>query len=268
VRLAWRCFPPQRMLMSNLMVSLFIDWARIGDEAVIKLDRSKCEQVDRFGKPVCRNFIAGKCENPFCKSPHVVAQYDRTYLQVCGAYIEFKEFSYFVSAIFDTKFTWTNETYIYELYMAYSKDRVVIHRIDPMSRSNEVVRQKVTEESKVMSFGAYLEVMTILEEHRNGFKDIHLHKLFKRIYRSCYGQSYVKPPVDLDSIDGRVYIDKLEQYDRGIDIPSASSKGARFITKKGLEHAERSAPTPVMEYIETCKNKTNQASALVDKLFG
>jgi len=32
------------------------------------------------------------------------------------------------------------------------------------------------------------------------------------------------PPYDIDSIDPRVYIDRLEQYDRGIDVPFRNFK--------------------------------------------
>ena len=34
---------------------------------------------------------------------------------------------------------------------------------------------------RVMSFNGYLEVITVLEEHYNGFKDIHTHSLFSPI---------------------------------------------------------------------------------------
>lgn len=39
---------------------------------------------------------------------------------------------------------------------------------------------------RVLYFGAYLEVMTLLEEQNSGRKDIHGHKLFHRAARSRY----------------------------------------------------------------------------------
>ena len=68
------------------------------------------------------------------------------------------------------------------------------------SRQCEVIRDKVPEDSQVMLFGMYLEVITILEEHHSGFKDIHMHKLFYRMKRFKYSQAYIKPPVDLSTI--------------------------------------------------------------------
>jgi hypothetical protein len=118
-----------------------------------------------------------------------------------------------------------------------------------------------------MDFAKYLEVITILEEHRSGVKDVRRHKLFNRISRTIYSISRINPPTGLHNIDCRVYIDRLEQYDRGIDVPIHSKKGTSFLTKKGLEDAERKVESPVKTYIEACSNKADKAATLVNRLF-
>ena len=46
---------------------------------------------------------------------------------------------------------------------------------------------------RVLRFQSYLEVMTLLEEQHSGKKDIHSHKLFRRMPRTYYVPSTCTP---------------------------------------------------------------------------
>jgi hypothetical protein len=48
-----------------------------------------------------------------------------------------------VSEVFDMKFIWKNEDYIKKLFNVLSIDRILHHRLDPMSKHTEVRRNIV-----------------------------------------------------------------------------------------------------------------------------
>jgi hypothetical protein len=48
-----------------------------------------------------------------------------------------------VSELFDMKFIWKNEDYVKKLFNVLSIDRILHHRVDPMSKHTEVRRNIV-----------------------------------------------------------------------------------------------------------------------------
>ena len=95
-----------------------------------------------------------------------------------GVYIHLAGFKIVVGNIFGSRFLWDKEVYLDKLFSAYSVDKRVLIRTDPMTRNNEV-RRLVTEGIEgVLRLKDYMEILTLLEEDYAGLKNISLHSLF------------------------------------------------------------------------------------------
>ena len=116
-----------------MAIQNFIDWARVDDETTAKIDPNEAKLVTNLGKPICTRYIRLHCNNPHCSSPHSNnPTYDRGALHVSGAFIEYNQYMFFCNAIFPVQWMYKYETYVYELFLAYSVEKKVVHRTDLM----------------------------------------------------------------------------------------------------------------------------------------
>ena len=62
--------------------------------------------VDERGETVCKRYLNMQCGDRHCPKNHRDLFVDRQELQGRGAYLEHKDFSYFVGVLFDSRFVW------------------------------------------------------------------------------------------------------------------------------------------------------------------
>eukprot|EP01034_Spumella_vulgaris_P028198 gene28198-35014_t len=287
LRLSWKIFP-RRASHINQVVVLFVRWSRIGAEGVRGLNETTFPLLDCDGRAMCLRHMNRECpasealqnlliadggrsspSSPaaaasLCVASHGALRYDVEELCALDAYVELEDLLFFASVLFGPKFLWRYDVYIRELFVAFGVDRDVCSRRDPMSRRNETVREAIPQTTRVLLFRRYLELMTILQEQHSELKEIHAHKLFRRSPRSRFQP---KEPMTVDTVDPRLVPDPTEQYARGIDVPHKSIKGPHYITKKGLEHAERQASSDIREHVETFRSHTEHAASRINGLF-
>jgi len=261
LRLNWKLFPVNRVVMVTRVVSLFVRWAIVDDEGCKRVDYPL---RDYHGKDVCARHLRLECGDKYCPHSHGSIVYDREDLALLGAFIQYTDLIHFVGEIFDSYFLWRYELYIEALFKAYAHKRKLYKRHDPMTRNNEVTRTKIAEITRVLYFQQYLEIMTLLEEQFSGLKDIHEHKLFLSAARHHY-----VPSVDysLDAIEKRIHPDLMEQYARPLDVPYKRSKGKKLITLKGMEEVERSRPSAKEEHVALFDCHSDKAAVLINRLF-
>ena len=127
LRLTWRIFPPPRRAVINCVVSLFVNWASLDRDA----DRdgrplsSKVPLVDERGDKICRRYLNMQCFDTTCALNHSSLAFSRSDLAAMGAFLEQKDFSYFVGVVFESAFVWKFEKYIDALFAAYSQPRKI-----------------------------------------------------------------------------------------------------------------------------------------------
>lgn len=139
MRMQWQLAPPPRDLMINMVLHLFVQWSRVDDEGAYAPD---FQLEDQHGQPVCERHLLLQCGDPHCRNSHAPILYSREDLASIGAYITHDDFMFFISKVFGPKFVWRNEVYINVLFDAFGVERLVAGRSDPMTRRNEVVRQR------------------------------------------------------------------------------------------------------------------------------
>ncbi len=129
LRLSWKIFHG-RELHLNRVVSLFVRWAKIGDEGAQQIDPDLFRLRDSQGSEMCPRYLEMECPISArqCRLSHGALACDAEELSAFGAYLEYADLLFLVSAVFDAKFVWKFERYIEALFFAFSEERTVMHR--------------------------------------------------------------------------------------------------------------------------------------------
>ena len=95
---------------------------------------------------------------------------DPVLLESSNAVLNRKQFCIILVAIFGPRFFWEYEVYLDELMKAYGTYQPLEQRSDPMTRMNEVVREKYIDQRLTIAFHGYMEIMHACEEVHSGQK--------------------------------------------------------------------------------------------------
>ena len=260
----------------------FLKWARFtgglslecADRLAAIEDEFECESatlgpfVDEHGKRVCMAYLEGKCGGKSCPQllshdPIFLIAFD---LNKQGVFIEEKGVMIAISQLFGPEFEWRYQRYIKELFKALSSKREVATRVDPMTRKFEIIRETVMMTVNIIGYSDYLELMTVCEEAYSGVKGFRKQPIF--LGRAVRRFNDPAEPFDLDNL-GCILCndDKTAQYSKGINVPWKKSKTKRLKSIKVDNGFDKLVGNKKVIHIEVFKHKTEEVSALIDKLF-
>lgn len=273
---------PMRAEKCAFVVYGFLKWARFtGGLSLDRADRlaaieeeAECASsnlgpfVDEYGKLVCMAYLEGKCGGRSCPQllshdPIFLVAFD---LNKQGVFIEERGVMIAVSQLFGPEFEWRYQWYIKALFKALSTMREVVTRVDPMTRKFEIVRKTVMMTVNVIGYSDYLELMTLCEEAYSGVKGFRKHPIF--IGRAVRRFNDPAEPFDLDNL-GCILCndDTTAQYSKGINVPWKKSKMKRLKSVKVDRVFDKAVMSKRDIHIELYRHKTEEVSALIDKLF-
>ena len=158
----WELFPllPQHL---KYIKQLFVDWSRTRDGLKI----TNAPARDKDGNRVCRSFMQGSCNRPFCPLAHRDPWIDENAVRRSGAAIELSHgVCCAVSEIFGLRWWWENEYAIRAIFNTMSQPLELEERWDPMTRDVETIRTEEVEVVQVIDFDSFVELLTILMEAR------------------------------------------------------------------------------------------------------
>ena len=158
----WELFPllPQHL---KYIKQLFADWSRTRDG----LKFTNAPARDKDGNRVCRSFMQGSCNRPFCPLAHRDPWIDENTVRKSGAVIELSHgVCCAVSEIFGLRWWWENEYAIRAIFNTMSQPLELEERWDPMTRDVETIRTEEVEVVQVINFDSFVELLTILMEAR------------------------------------------------------------------------------------------------------
>jgi hypothetical protein len=224
--------------------------------------------IDEKGVEICMAYLENKCSAKVCpqRRSHGAIYISDSELNKVGACIEVRSLMLAVVQIFGPEFQWRNQRYISSLFFALSEDRYVVSRRDPMTRRHEVIREQTLVKIRVLTYTAYMELMTVCEEAFSRVKPFSKHQIFfpaKNRFNSP------ADPYDLNNL-GCVICndDTLAQYNKGILVPFKKSKmkHLRKARLKGEIEVGKDMPRADM-HINLFRTKADEAADMINRLF-